>query len=75
MGRDQKILLPTGHPLWKAAREGAKAQQKGAEDVAAQRALDLADQVTDMLDTGGEIELKDQSGALVKVRIKGLHEF
>ncbi len=75
MGRDQKIILPTSHPLWKAVREGAKAQQKGAEDVAAQKALDLADQVTDMLDTGGEIQLRGRDGTLQTVKIKGLHEF
>ena len=74
MGRDRKVLLPESHPLWQAARDGRKAYKQSTKDPAVQSALALADQVTDILDTGGEIQLKDKAGVLQTVKIKGLHE-
>ena len=73
MGRDRKVLHPESHPLWHAARDGRKAYKQSTKDPAVQSALALADQVTDMLDTGGVIHLKDSEGKLQPVRIIGLN--
>ncbi len=72
MGRLQKTELPENHPLWKAVRQEESVRQPGVSDIRAAKAVHLADEVTDLLETGGELELRGADGKMHKVHIKGL---
>lgn len=67
-----KSILPKTDPLWKAAKHEVAMRRPGTVDPRAEEAVRLADQVTEMLETGGQIQLRGKDGKLHVVKIQGL---
>ncbi len=67
----QKVELPQTDPLWRAARQENSPRFRAAR---LRQSEKLNDQVTDMLETGGEIKLLDKDGKLQTVKIQGSNE-